>query len=372
MLGRMSDATATIQRLIDQLVADGTEVGLQVAAHVDGRRVLDVWAGAADDVTGRPVDADTLFTVFSATKALLATSIHILAERGKIDYEAPVAAYWPAFGAHGKERVTVRHALSHQAGIPNLPAGITPAMRCDWEQMCDIVADLELEWEPGTRTAYHGMTFGWILGEALRCVDGRDVRAFVHDEIAGPLNAPDLNVGVTPAQEARAARLRKPASEPPDPALDEWNRSDVRQAIIPAAGGLVNARSLARHYAMLAGGGTLDGVRLLSPERVAAAHVPQTAARDAEQIGMVFGLGYRVGATVYGEGSLLSALGRSPAVFGHTGAGGALGFADANHGLAFALTKNLLYPGGPDRRSSTATIVTAVREALGVPFAAAD
>jgi CubicO group peptidase (beta-lactamase class C family) len=372
MLVNMSDATTTIQHLIDRLVADGTERGLQVAAYLDGRLVLDVWAGVADDVTGRAVDADTLFTVFSATKALLATSIHILAERGQIDYEAPVAAYWPAFGAHGKDRVTVRHALSHQAGIPSLPPGITPAMRCDWEQMCAIVAGLELEWEPGTRTAYHGMTFGWILGEALRRIDGRDVRAFVHDEIAAPLGAPDLHVGVTPEQETRAARLCNPPGEPPTPPADEWNRSDVRQAIIPAGGGLVNARSLARHYAMLAGGGALDGVRLLSPERIAAAHVPHTAARDAAEIGMVFGLGYRVGATVYGEGSLLSALGRSPAVFGHTGAGGALGFADANTGLAFALTKNLLYPGGPDRRSSTATIVNAVREALGVPFAPVD
>ncbi|MCC6630045.1 MAG: beta-lactamase family protein [Chloroflexi bacterium] len=365
----MSDATATIQRLIDQLVADGTEVGLQVAAHVDGRRVLDVWAGTADDVTGRPVDADTLFTVFSATKALLATSIHILAERGKVDYDAPVATYWPAFGAHGKQSVTVRQALSHQAGIPQLPAHVTPAMRCDWDTMCAVVADLALEWAPGTRTEYHGLTFGWILGEVLRRVDGRDARAFVHEEIAAPLDAPDLHIGVTPAQETRAARLRNPAGEPATPPADEWNHSATRQAIIPAAGGLVSARSLARHYALLAGGGQFEGVRLLSPERVAAAHVPQTAARDAAAIGMVFGLGYRVGATIYGEGSLLSALGRTPAVFGHTGAGGALGFADANHGFAFALTKNLLYPGGPDRRSSTATIVRAVRDALGVPFA---
>jgi CubicO group peptidase (beta-lactamase class C family) len=362
----MNDAAAGVQPVLEQLVASGAERGLQVAAYLNGQLVLDVWAGVADDVTGRRVDGDTLFTVFSATKGLVATSVHMLAERGLLDYETPVAAYWPAFAAHGKERVTLRQALSHQAGIPQLPSGLAPETLCDWEAMCAIVADLELLWAPGSRTAYHGMTFGWILGEVVRRVDGRDVRAFVHEEIAGPLQAPDLHIGIAPADEGRAARLANFGDrQATSLSVDLWNRSDVRQAIIPAGGGLVSARSLARHYAMIAGGGQLGATRLLSAERLALASTPQTAAPDAAEIGMVFGLGYRVGSPIYPEGGLLSALGPHPTVFGHTGAGGALGFADLERGFAFALTKNLLYP-GPPQPSTTPVIVRAVRAAVGL------
>jgi CubicO group peptidase (beta-lactamase class C family) len=190
-MARMTDAAARTQRLLDELVAEGTELGLQVAAYVDGRLALDAWAGVADEATGRPVDGNTLFTVFSTTKGLVATSIHMLVDRGKLDYDAPIADYWPEFGARGKGRVTLRHALSHQAGIPQLPPGLGPETLCDWEAMCAIVAGLEPLWEPGSRTAYHGRTFGWMLGETLRRVDGRDVRAFVHDEIGRPLGGLD-------------------------------------------------------------------------------------------------------------------------------------------------------------------------------------
>jgi CubicO group peptidase (beta-lactamase class C family) len=360
-------AAASVQHLLDDLVANGQECGLQVAAYVDGRLVLDAWAGVADEETGRPVDGDTLFTVFSATKGVAATAIHILADRGRLDYDAPIADYWPEFAARGKGRVTLRHALSHQAGIPRLPEGITPETLCDWEAMCAAIADLEPLWEPGSRTAYHGMTYGWLVGEVLRRVDGRDIRAFVRDEISRPLGARDLNIGIAPADEARVARLR-PASAAMTTSfpVDVWNRSDVRRAIIPAGGGLFTARSLARHYAMLAGGGQLDGARLLSPERIALAATPHTRAADAAEIGMSFGLGYRLGSPIYPEGGILTALSERPSVFGHTGAGGTIGFADPERRFAFALTKNLLHPATPGQTSTTVTIVRTVRDALGV------
>jgi CubicO group peptidase (beta-lactamase class C family) len=354
-----------VQAVLDEMVASGAEVGLQVAAYRDGELALDTWAGATDEATGRPVDGDTLFVMFSATKGVMATAVHMLVDRGVLDYESPVARYWPEFGRHGKERVTLRHALAHQAGIPQMPEGATPELMADWDAVCAAIADLTPLWEPGSRTQYHGMTFGWILGEVLRRVDGRTVRDFVHQEIAKPIGATDLNIGIAPADEARVARLRNPPDGTMDSA-DRWNRADMHQAIVPAAGGLFNARSLARLYAVLAGGGELDGVRLLPWERIAAARVQQTRPEHAAEIGMAFGLGYRIGSPIYPEWGLLRALGTDGRVFGHTGAGGSLGFADPERRFAFALTKNLLHPVVEGRVSTTRRIVEAVREALGV------
>jgi CubicO group peptidase (beta-lactamase class C family) len=338
---------------------------LQVAAYVDGEPVLDTWAGTADEATGRPVDGDTLFLMFSATKGVTATAIHILVDRGQLDYEAPVARYWPEFGRHGKGGVTLRHALAHQAGIPQMPEGATPELMADWDAVCAAIADLTPLWEPGSRTQYHGMTFGWILGEVLRRVDGRTVREFVHQEIGQPIGAADLNVGIASSEEGRAARLRAAPGTTTTISAERWNRPEMHQAIVPAAGGMFNARSLARLYAVLAAGGELDGARLLPWERIAAARVQQTRPEHAAEIGMAFGLGYRLGSPIYPEWGLLRALGNDPRVFGHTGAGGSLGFADPERRFAFALTKNLLHPVVEGQVSTTRRIVDAVREAVG-------
>jgi CubicO group peptidase (beta-lactamase class C family) len=277
-------ATAPVQELFDRLIAEGQEVGLQAAAYLDGELVLDTWAGTADEQTGRVVDGDTLFVVFSATKGVTGTSIHMLAERGKIDYERPVADYWPAYGKHGKAATTVRQAMSHQAGIPQMPQGWGPERMCDWDATVAAIADLTPIWEPGSRTQYHGMTFGWIMGELLRRVDGRTVRQFVYDEIAQPIGAPDLHVGTTPALLPRVARLRNAPGGATN--ADQWNRDDLRQAIVPAAGGQFSARSLARMYAALANGGELNGVRLVSPVRIDVFRTQQSKPADAAEIGM--------------------------------------------------------------------------------------
>src|SRR5476651_2005235 len=133
----------TIQTLLNTLVAEGRERGAQVAAYIDGERVIDAWAGVADVRTGSPVDGDTLFPVFSTTKGIFSTVIHILAERGKLDYDTPIATYWPEFAANGKEGITMRHALSHTAGIPYMPPDITLEQTCDWNYMCAAVAQLK-------------------------------------------------------------------------------------------------------------------------------------------------------------------------------------------------------------------------------------
>jgi CubicO group peptidase (beta-lactamase class C family) len=213
---RMKRTTDAVERYLDRLIADGTELGIQIAAYVDGKLALDTWAGLADDATGRLVDGETLFTLYSATKGIVATAIHMLVERGKLSYEARIAECWPEFAANAKGSITLRHALSHQAGIPKLPPGVTRLSMTNWDETCAAIANATPELPAGTRTEYHGATIGHIVGECLRRVDGRSVRQFVHDDIGHPLGVADLNLGVPPEKEARVARLRD-AKQPPVP-----------------------------------------------------------------------------------------------------------------------------------------------------------
>ena len=368
----MSDANTQVRLFLEQLVADGEELGLQVAAYLDGRLVIDAWAGVADETTGRPVDGNTLFTVFSTTKGIVATCIHLLADRGLLDYDAPIATYWPEFAVNGKARATVRHALTHQTGVPQMPVDVTPELLCDWDGMCRRLAGMAPLWEPGSQTGYHAYTFGWILGEIVRRVDGRSIADFVQQEICRPLDLDGLFLGIPDAVEPRVATLKE-APRPPDyvPPADGslprlaiplsvatgeiWNRPDLRRASVPAAGGIMNARSLARHYAALAQGGELDGVRLLSRERVAIASALQTDGMD-----VVFGEETRR-ALGYELGDPLSAM-KSPTAFGHGGSGGSVGFADPERRLAFGLTKTLLKSRvpGEDTASLVAEVVRSV------------
>src|SRR4051794_17441785 len=191
-----SKAQAAVQAAIDRLVAEDQEQGLQVAAYLDGELIVDAWSGVADPATGRPVDGDTLFVVFSTTKGITATVIHLLAERGQLDYDRPVALYWPEFAANGKGGITVRHALTHSAGIPQMPDGMQPADMCDWDGICRSIAALTPIWEPGTRTGYHALTYGWILGEVARRVDGRPIARIVREDICAPLGIADLYFGI--------------------------------------------------------------------------------------------------------------------------------------------------------------------------------
>ena len=267
----MSDINGRVTEALEALIASGAESGLQVAAWHRGEQVVDAWAGLADVETGRPVDGDTLFTSFSCTKGVTATAIHLLVERGALAYDEPVAAHWPEFAQRGKQGVTIRHALTHRAGVPQMPEGTTPALMADWEHMCGAIAALEPLWEPGTRTGYHAYTFGWILGEVIRRADGRPINRFTQEEICGPLGLDGIHLGVSGADEGRVARLvdgpRADAPPPPPDALilraippavgilaAPYNEPAVRRAALPAHGGLMNARSLARLYAALGTG----------------------------------------------------------------------------------------------------------------------
>ena len=203
----IGDAQRRVQAVIEEFIERGVERGLQVAAYLDGELIVDAWAGVADGNNGRPVDGETLFTVFSCTKGVAATLVHILADRGKIDYDTPVAQYWPAFGGHGKEQITVRHVLSHMSGIPHLPDGLKAADLCDWDGVCQAIAALSPLWEPGTRPAYSSFAWGWIVGEIVRCVDGRPIAQVVQEEICRPLGIDSLFFGIPNEAEPRVALL---------------------------------------------------------------------------------------------------------------------------------------------------------------------
>src|SRR5215211_6707586 len=166
-------AQVAVWQLLEQLVTSGQETGIQVAAYLDGALVVDAWAGLADPERGRPMNGDTLINVWSAGKAVAATTVHALVERGALAYDAPLTRYWPEFGANGKERTTVADVLTHSAGVPQLPPDITPEEAIDVPTLADWLARQAPLWEPGTRTGYHGFTFGILVNELVRRATGR-------------------------------------------------------------------------------------------------------------------------------------------------------------------------------------------------------
>jgi CubicO group peptidase (beta-lactamase class C family) len=272
------------QKATDTAIRDHGEVGLQVAVYHENDLVVDAWGGIADETTGRPVDGETLFPVFSVVKAVTATALHIQAERGLLAYDQPIARYWPEFAAEGKAHATIRDALSHRLGIPQMPAGVTPELMSNYEWMVDQLAKMKPRFAPGTDNGYMCYTFGWVIAECVRRTDPqhRPFGTFVQEEIGAPLGITDLWVGIPDRVESRVARIKNSVPRPLPPDLpivaaippqvatieEVWGRPDVRRACIPGANGIMNARSAVRIFAMLANGGVLNGVRLLSEERV--------------------------------------------------------------------------------------------------------
>lgn len=371
-----------VQQAIDAVIASGREVGLQVAAYHRGKLVVDAWGGLADPVTGREVDGQTLFNVYSVTKAVAATAVHMLVDRGRLDYDATVASYWPEYGAHGKHKTTLRDVLTHRAGVPQMPEGVTPERMCDWGWMTRAIADLRPLAEPGTKTLYLSMTFGWILGELIRRADPdhRSLGRFVRDEIGMPLNAPDLWIGIPDAVEPRIARQIDAMAAIPAESLPPlflasmpsavalvpavFERPDVRRAEVAGVGGIFTARSQARFWAMLAGGGELDGVRLLSRQLVATLNAPRPHSDEPDPVMFGFPIPITVGGFWFGGEHPPVCSAKNPHAICHPGQGGSIGWADPDAQLAVAICHNRLF--NPTTRDEDAilTIADAVRGAL--------
>ncbi len=375
------DMNDRVQKVLDRFVESGEEVGLQAAAYYKGKLVVDCWSGIADENTGRKVNGDTLFTCWSTTKGWAATCLHILADRREVKYDDPISKHWPEFAAQGKGAATVLDALTHRVGVPQLPARIAPEMLCDWDGMCRALAAMRPKWKPGTKVGYHAFTYGWLVGEIVRRVDGRSIAKFAQDELCKPLGITSFFLGIPDRAEKRVAMFRV---EPPPPNAPQpnalalaamprrfmgseiMNRPDVRRASIPGAGGIMNARAIARHYAMLAGYGELDGVRVLSKQTVDKARSVQVHEFDLVGNRVVLrGMGYGLGGGAEDGGG--PALGRSRRAFGHGGYGGSLGFADPELGLSFGFAKTLLKTVPDPKRASAYVVAEEIRKALSGP-----
>jgi CubicO group peptidase (beta-lactamase class C family) len=334
------------------------DVGAAVALYIDGRPVVDLWGGWRDAARSRPWERDTLVCVFSCTKGMTALCAHRLADAGRLDYDAPVCRYWPEFAARGKEAITVRQVLSHQAGLPALRAPLPPGGLYDWQTVVTALAAERPFWPPGSAHGYHTLSFGHLVGEIVRRIDGRDLDRFFQEEVARPLGL-DFRIGLGPEHDARTADLLDPpegsslylparAARHLDPrAIERYDDQSVltpavcnarpwRAAQIPGGNGHSTARSLARVYAALARGGELDGVRLLGPQTLARATERQVLGPD-RTIGVVscFGLGFMLNG-----GDPAMSLGTAPRAFGHGGAYGSLGVADPDARLGFGYVMN--------------------------------
>ena len=335
-------ANARMQALLDSYTSTGKEWGLQLAIYRDGKLIVNASSGIMEGPDGKPVDEHTLFPVFSTTKGIVATIMHLLVERGKISYDTPIAEVWPEFAQNGKDKITLRHALNHTSGLAMISEECSDYDKlCNWNFMVGLLERQKPASEPGTVREYHPITYGWIMGEIARRVDGRTIWQLIDEEIRRPLNIHDMYVGVPAEVEPRIAILKEEAPEPipvtttpqitPNwmrPISKLMNRSDVRRASIPGANGMMSAAAVARHYAALLPGG-VDGVELLPPSRIEQA---TQLAPDQVPADDIIALGYR---------SAITLAGRNLYTFGHAGYGGSFGWACPEKRWAVGFTKNL-------------------------------
>jgi len=338
------------------------EVGAAAAVMLDGKSVVDIWAGHANREKSRPWTRDTLVNVYSTTKGVTAICAHRLADKGLLDIDAPVAKYWPEFAQAGKDKIPVRYLLSHKAGLAAVRKPLDDDALFDWNKMTSALAEQEPWWEPGTKHGYHALTFGYLVGEVIRRITGKTPGTYLRDEIAGPLGL-DLHIGLDAKDDARTGdMIAMPPPGPGEPNLFAEvmknpesvafkafmnppgsmrpglvNSREWRAAEIPAANGHTTARSLAKLYGVLARGGEMDGVRVMSKEQVAKCSIEQSNGPDALlMINTRFSLGFMMSQPG-------ASLGPNPKSFGHPGAGGSLGYADPEAKIGFGYTMNKMH-----------------------------
>ncbi len=348
----MNTLSEKVNELIGEQVAKNQQIGVQVSAYKDGEKILDTYAGTMGKKDLRPVTPETLFLSFSTTKGVAATAIHMLVDRGKLNYSDRVAKHWPAFGQNGKDRITVEQALSHQAGLHLWPESIALDEPEDWEGMIRYIEGAKPAYQPGTSTGYHALTFGYIAAGIVQSVDGRHIKDFIREEIAEPLGVDDeMMLGLPKRYSTKAATIdyeeyaeaykAVPSDSEMGKALpgymwDFVNTPSFRGAYNPSTNGFFSARALARMYGALANGGAIDGVRLVSPGRI-----KMMGRLVTDKLDVVMGIprSKGLGFLLSGAGADAS-YGSRVTCFGHSGAGGSFAYADPEVGLSIAVTLN--------------------------------
>jgi CubicO group peptidase (beta-lactamase class C family) len=384
--GFCDERFAAVAELLARQLEAAEHHGIAAAAYFRGEPVLDLWGGSRHTPEGiAPWQEDTMAVCWSTTKGVAATALHIAMERHGVDYDAPIASVWPEFGTKGKEKITIRHALCHEAGVPQIRDVVTARDTLDWDTMIRAVEGLEPLWEPGEANGYHAIMYGWLVGETLRRIDGRDVPTFLAEELAGPLGLDGLHIGLPSSELVRVAPLIDPqagvleSDEMYDQFLDPdgvsykalaprggmfkvLNSPDGYQACIPAISGVFTARSLAKLYSAMERGGEIEGVRIMKPETVETATTVQSSRTDFV---MNSDVGWRLG--YMSGGSHIAVLGPNDASYGHVGAGGTYGAADPSAEVAFATVFDqwgmIEFLGGPRGVELSKTIVAAAEAA---------
>lgn len=370
----LEDLQIQVQQLLDELAENDIGAGFQVSAYWHGELVLNAFSGSTDSAGRRSVASDTLFVVQSCSKGIISTAIHILVQQGKLAYDERISHYWPEFGANGKENITLRQVLTHTAGVPLMPTYADMRLITDWRAMVCEMEKLEPIWEPGSKSGYHGLTFGWILGETASRADGRTIAQIVHDEICKPLGIEkDLYLGASSEAESRIAEISGEAvpiaSMPNDmlfkrvlpPALvpvanPEWNTPWFHTAAVPAVNVVATAQALACMYASLIDEG-VNGKRLLEPTSIAEATSLHFEGIDEVALAPIrLGLGYSLSQ----EGDVM---GGNPMAFGYAGLGGMIGYADPSNCLAVAVLCNRMKV-GRGKRSPDRLVTDLIREKL--------
>jgi CubicO group peptidase (beta-lactamase class C family) len=389
--GHVEPGFEAVREAFAQNFKEGRELGSAFCVHVEGRKVVDLCGGSFDGADTRPYGPDALQLVFSTTKGATAVCANLLAQRGLLDLDAPVATYWPEFAQAGKESMPVRYLLCHQAGVPAIDRRLTPEELQSWTPAIEALAEQAPFWAPGTAHGYHALSYGYLVGEVVRRISGRSLGTFFAEEVAGPLGL-DFFIGLPEEYESRVSPIVGANFDGGGGAdggggggtpsgyastllarslnlggairdRDWMNQRAWHAAEVPGGNGITNATSLSRMYAALIG--TVEGgpaQPLLTPAQMEQARTPLTSGADQVFASVGFALEQKIGlgfwrsspVTLFGgEGS-----------FGHGGAGGSYGFADPENGLAVGYVMNKMtmeFTG--DSRSHG--LIGAVYEAIG-------
>lgn len=353
--GHCDQRFSAVKKAFAKNFESGEDVGGSFAATIDGKFVVDIWAGYADAAETRLWERDTIVNVYSTTKAMTALCALMLVDRGLLDLDAAVARYWPEFAQAGKENIPVRYLLSHQSGLAGFDKPISVEALYDWDGIINLLAGQKPWWEPGRHSGYHSLTFGYLVGEVVRRITKKTLGTFFQEEVAVPLQA-DFHIGLREEHDSRIGEMiPPPMPKPGDPGyVDPNSMSEVlrktlgnplmtaeyprdrawRAAEIPAANGHGNAHSVARVAAALACGGELDGVRLLTMPTIEKAIEEQCYGPD-----LVLGIPIRWGLG-YGLVSKEMPVSPNPRTFFWGGWGGSVIVVDLDARLSWAYVMN--------------------------------